>query len=96
MVFGRKPPAELCDSSDKELSPEELAAAKDVPEPMVPFSVRVKRSCSEFTKLYGTPALCRRALICHFTWCVTSLCYYVTGRFLFMEIFEVMFRIMIV
>ncbi|KAL1390317.1 hypothetical protein pipiens_012432 [Culex pipiens pipiens] len=79
MVFGRKPPAELCDSSDKELSPEELAAAKDVPEPKVPFSVRVKRSCSEFTKLYGTPALCRRALICHFTWCVTSLCYYVTA-----------------
>lgn len=80
MVFGRKPPPELCDSnSDKELSPEELAAAKDVPEPKVSLAVRLRRSCSEFTKLYGTPALCRRALICHFTWCVTSLCYYVTA-----------------
>lgn len=72
MVFGRKAPAELCDSSDKQLSP-------DVPEAKVPLAVRIKRSCSEFTKLYGTPALCRRALICHFTWCVTSLCYYVTA-----------------
>nr|XP_029716263.1 LOW QUALITY PROTEIN: organic cation transporter protein [Aedes albopictus] len=82
MVFGRKAPAELCDSAEQnQLSPEEVAAAvaKDVPTPKVPLGIRIRQSFSEFTKLYGTPTLCRRALICHFTWCVTSLCYYVTA-----------------
>ncbi|XP_053689888.1 organic cation transporter protein [Sabethes cyaneus] len=80
MVFGRKAPQELCDS-DRELSPEEVsaAAAKNVDAPKVPLGVRIRQTFSEFTKLYGTPKLCRRALICHFTWCVTSLCYYVTA-----------------
>ncbi|XP_058811839.1 organic cation transporter protein [Topomyia yanbarensis] len=80
MVFGRKPPQELCDN-DKELSQEEIAAAvaKNVDVPKTPLGVRIKQTFSEFTKLYGTPKLCRRALICHFTWCVTSLCYYVTA-----------------
>ncbi|XP_055526448.1 organic cation transporter protein isoform X1 [Wyeomyia smithii] len=80
MVFGRKAPQELCDS-DRELSAEEVsaAAAKNVDAPKIPLGVRIKQTFSEFTKLYGTPKLCRRALICHFTWCVTSLCYYVTA-----------------
>lgn len=82
MVFGRRAPDELCDSAEKDqLSPEEVAAAlaKDVQPPKVPLGIRIRQSFSEFTKLYGTPTLCRRALICHFTWCVTSLCYYVTA-----------------
>ncbi|XP_058450230.1 organic cation transporter protein [Malaya genurostris] len=80
MVFGRKPPQELCDN-DRELSPEEVAAAvaKNAETPKPSVGVRVKQTFSEFTKLYGTPKLCQRALICHFTWCVTSLCYYVTA-----------------
>lgn len=80
MIFGRRAPAELC-NSEKELSPEELAAAvaKDIEAPKEPLVARFKQSFSELGKLYGTPALCRRALICHFVWCVTSLCYYVTA-----------------
>ncbi|XP_065072547.1 organic cation transporter protein [Ochlerotatus camptorhynchus] len=80
MVFGRRAPEELC-NSEKELSPEELAAAvaKDIEPPKVSLLVRFKQSFSEFGKLYGTAAICRRALICHFVWCVTSLCYYVTA-----------------
>lgn len=33
----------------------------------------------ELSALYGPPTLRRMALICHFTWCVTALSYYVTG-----------------
>lgn len=35
----------------------------------------------ELSALYGPPRLRRMALICHFTWCVTALSYYVTGNF---------------
>ncbi|XP_055585439.1 organic cation transporter protein [Uranotaenia lowii] len=79
MVFGRKAPQELCDS-EKELNPDEsmtIAGGKGT-EPSS-FNHKLRMLFSEFTKLYGTPILCRRALICHFTWCVTSLCYYVTA-----------------
>lgn len=34
----------------------------------------------ELNALYGPPKLRRMALICHFTWCVTALSYYVTGK----------------
>lgn len=35
----------------------------------------------EVNALYGPPRLRRMALICHFTWCVTALSYYVTGKY---------------
>ena len=35
---------------------------------------------SGFLALYGTPKIRRCALICYFTWCVTSLSYYITGK----------------
>lgn len=34
----------------------------------------------ELTALYGPSKLRRMALICHYTWCVTALSYYVTGK----------------
>ncbi|KFB42101.1 AGAP003303-PA-like protein [Anopheles sinensis] len=76
MVFGRSAPKELLDSAAVAEKNHDVDAGS---QPSVPFSTKLKQSVSEFTKLYGTPVLCRRALICHFTWCITSLCYYVTA-----------------
>uniref|UniRef100_A0A182PIY4 Major facilitator superfamily (MFS) profile domain-containing protein n=1 Tax=Anopheles epiroticus TaxID=199890 RepID=A0A182PIY4_9DIPT len=77
MVFGHSAPQELIDSAT--VAEKNQGADADSDLATVPFGERLKRSFSEFTKLYGTPVLCRRALICHFTWCITSLCYYVTA-----------------
>lgn len=40
---------------------------------------RMQRIFKELHALYGPPKLRRMALICHYTWCVTALSYYVTG-----------------
>uniref|UniRef100_A0A182JN64 Major facilitator superfamily (MFS) profile domain-containing protein n=1 Tax=Anopheles atroparvus TaxID=41427 RepID=A0A182JN64_ANOAO len=77
MVFGRSAPKELVDSAA--VAEKNLEADAESQPTAVPFGTKLKQSFSEFTKLYGTPVLCRRALICHFTWCITSLCYYVTA-----------------
>ncbi|XP_035891142.1 organic cation transporter protein-like [Anopheles stephensi] len=77
MVFGHSAPQELVDSAT--VAEKNQGADAEADPPTVPFGTRLKQSFSEFTKLYGTPVLCRRALICHFTWCITSLCYYVTA-----------------
>lgn len=37
---------------------------------------KVKHFFREIIKIYGPSTLRRKALICHFTWCVTSLTYY--------------------
>uniref|UniRef100_A0A182NL70 Major facilitator superfamily (MFS) profile domain-containing protein n=1 Tax=Anopheles dirus TaxID=7168 RepID=A0A182NL70_9DIPT len=77
MVFGRSAPQELIDSAV--VAEKNQGADAESNPAAVSFGTKVKQSFSEFTKLYGTPVLCRRALICHFTWCITSLCYYVTA-----------------
>uniref|UniRef100_A0A182QZY2 Major facilitator superfamily (MFS) profile domain-containing protein n=1 Tax=Anopheles farauti TaxID=69004 RepID=A0A182QZY2_9DIPT len=77
MVFGRRAPQELVDSAT--VAEKNQGADEEANPAPVSFGTKVKQSFSEFTKLYGTPVLCRRALICHFTWCITSLCYYVTA-----------------
>lgn len=77
MVFGHSAPQELIDSATVAEKNQGADAEADLAP--LPFSTKLKQSFSEFTKLYGTPVLCRRALICHFTWCITSLCYYVTA-----------------
>ncbi|XP_058057434.1 organic cation transporter protein [Anopheles bellator] len=74
MVFGRRPPKELIDNAHVIEKNQDIDAGSQPS-----FGDRLKESFGEFTKLYGTPVLCRRALICHFTWCITSLCYYVTA-----------------
>uniref|UniRef100_A0A182T9P4 Major facilitator superfamily (MFS) profile domain-containing protein n=1 Tax=Anopheles maculatus TaxID=74869 RepID=A0A182T9P4_9DIPT len=77
MVFGHSAPQELVDSAT--VAEKNQGADAEADPAAVPFGTKLKQSFSEFTKLYGTPVLCRRALICHFTWCITSLCYYVTA-----------------
>lgn len=44
-----------------------------------PQRSRWQNMFKELSALYGPPRLRRMALICHFTWCVTALSYYVTG-----------------
>lgn len=43
----------------------------------------MQRIFKELHALYGPPRLRRMALICHYTWCVTALSYYVTGSIFF-------------
>lgn len=47
----------------------------------VPFSMvdKLRRTLSEFFALFATGKLRKQILICYFTWCVTSLSYYVTA-----------------
>lgn len=40
---------------------------------------KMQRIFKELNALYGPPRLRRMALICHYTWCVTALSYYVTA-----------------
>jgi hypothetical protein len=72
MVFGNKVPSHQKEVTIKE---EKVKCAEKLP-----FSVRMKQSFSILTALYGQRELRKRALICHYTWMVTSLCYYVTGE----------------
>ena len=78
MVFGHKVPEELLAQEKEELSTSKIIVDKQEEE-SVPFGEKVKKCFSEFSKLYGPPLLRKRAIICHFVWCVTSLCYYVTA-----------------
>lgn len=40
---------------------------------------KFKRTFGILHALYGPPKLRKRVIICHYTWCMTSLCYYVTA-----------------
>lgn len=47
----------------------------------VPKRSKWENMFKELSALYGPSKQRRMALICHFTWCVTALSYYVTGIF---------------
>lgn len=78
MVFRKKIPVEL----SKRLLVEKPSPepAEKAPEKKIGIGTRIKNGASEVTALYATSKLRTRAFICHFTWCVTSLCYYITGE----------------
>lgn len=61
-----------------ELQPEKEAAVHPETEEKVKvsFNDKVKVVFNEVIKIYGPADFRRKALICHFTWCVTSLTYY--------------------
>lgn len=65
--------------TEKELNKQKEAeqCAKDEPQ-----RTKWQNMFKELSALYGPPKLRRMALICHFTWCVTALSYYVTGNFI--------------
>lgn len=76
MLYRKKPSAEylLELQCDKEaiIEPAEETEAKAA----ATFNDKVKQMFNEVIKIYGPPSLRKKALICHFTWCVTSLTYY--------------------
>lgn len=63
--------------TEKELNKQKEAeqSAKDEPQ-----RTKWQNMFKELSALYGPPRLRRMALICHYTWCVTALSYYVTGN----------------
>lgn len=73
MLYRKKPSSEylLQLQPDKEVV---IAPAED--KPKVPFGDKVRNLFNEVIKIYGPASLRKKALICHFTWCVTSLTYY--------------------
>ena len=75
MLYRRKPSAELLidHQPDKDAM---IAPAEPEEKPKVAFNDKVKVWFNEVIKIYGPSSLRRKALICHFTWCVTSLTYY--------------------
>lgn len=73
MLYRKKPSSEylLQLQPDKEVA---IAPAED--KPKIPFGEKVRNLFNEVIKIYGPASLRKKALICHFTWCVTSLTYY--------------------
>lgn len=75
MLYRKKPSAEylldLQAPKDADIAPPE-----NEEKVKVAFKDKVKVWFNEVIKIYGPPSLRRKALICHFTWCVTSLTYY--------------------
>lgn len=76
MLHRRKPSADML--LDLQEEKEAVIEAAEVTEEKakVAFSDKFKGWFNEVIKIYGPPSLRKKALICHFTWCVTSLTYY--------------------
>lgn len=76
MLYRKKPTAEYL----SELEPEKeiliVPAEVNEQKAKVSFNDKIKTIFNEVIKIYGPPSLRKKALICHFTWCVTSLTYY--------------------
>ncbi len=79
MLYRKKPPADylLELQCDKEAiiepsSEENVTKSGEKPK----FSENLSKCFHEIIKIYGPASLRTKALICHFTWCVTSLTYY--------------------
>lgn len=85
MVFGKKPSTDLLIDLQKEKEikkamKEKEKEEKKKSEETVSLGDRLKGFFQELVHLYGPATLRKRALIAHFTWCVTSLSYYVLGK----------------
>lgn len=76
MLYNKKPSAEQLLELENEK--EALVETPEGTEEKAPVGCndKLKVMFKEIIKIYGPAALRRKALICHFTWCVTSLTYY--------------------
>lgn len=76
MLYRKKPSAEQLLELENEK--EAMIEPAETTEEKAPVSCSDKgKNCfREVIKIYGPSNLRRKALICHFTWCVTSLTYY--------------------
>lgn len=78
MVFGKKMPKTLKAQLLVEKTKEPAIVRKKSAEELT-LGDKFRRSFSILHALYGPAKLRKRVIICHYTWCMTSLCYYVTA-----------------
>lgn len=76
MLYGKKPSVECLLELQSEKAATITAAEETEEKVAASFKDKVKGSFNEIIKIYGPSNLRQKALICHFTWCVTSLTYY--------------------
>jgi MFS family permease len=81
MLYRKKPTADYLVElqAEKEVmlvpsDPDNKENEEDKPKPS--FNEKLRGWFQEIIKIYGPSTLRNKALICHFTWCVTSLTYY--------------------
>lgn len=76
MLYRKKPSAELLlDLKPIKETTDNLVDNSDE-QSKASCNDKVKKAFNEVIKIYGPASLRKKALICHFTWCVTSLTYY--------------------
>lgn len=77
MLYGKKPSSDFIIDHEIESVPltssDDKAAAAAIPAKTKTFGEKISGVFNEVIKIYGPASLRRKALICHFTWCVTSL-----------------------
>lgn len=77
MLYRKKPsPDYLMEIQCEKEAFIEPSTDTDSPEGSSTIGDKMRGFFRELIKLYGPPSLRRKALICHFTWCITSLTYY--------------------
>lgn len=80
MLYRKKPSAdylvELQAEKEIMLVPSDVDNKENDETPKSTFNDKLKGWFQEIIKIYGPSTLRNKALICHFTWCVTSLTYY--------------------
>lgn len=76
MLYKKKPSSELL----LQLQPDKSAIVAPLDssdeKPKASFNDKLRVIFNEIIKIYGPASFRKKALICHFTWCVTSLTYY--------------------
>lgn len=76
MLYGKKPSAEYLINLEPDKEATIAVTDNNDEKKKVAFGDKVKQTFNEVIKIYGPASLRKKALICHFTWCVTSLTYY--------------------
>jgi MFS family permease len=83
MLYRKKPTSDyLADLQGIEAEKEVMLVSSDADnkeneeKPKPSFKEKLQGMFQEVIKIYGPSSLRNKALICHFTWCVTSLTYY--------------------
>ncbi|CRK89407.1 CLUMA_CG003157, isoform A [Clunio marinus] len=74
MLYRKKPSPDYL--LELQCDKEAIIESMDEKSSTVSFADKIGKLFHEIIKIYGPATLRRKALICHFTWCVTSLTYY--------------------
>lgn len=76
MLYRKKPSADFLLDLQPVKDTTDAVADMNEEKTKVSCNDKVKKTFNEVIKIYGPASLRKKALICHFTWCVTSLTYY--------------------